>query len=530
MELYYQLRGPRLVSSKIEVVTLPASTSAIRQLPETFQNSLGRCIDVSEEPLLLGPCKRIDLTNKFSVSSIVDLQIELTEALKVRPLKNLSTEELLYSGTQSVFKELNYRDLLSKSKGIDSDKILVLLSYDYQTGPLLTTPFGPMHQSDVFLNFLANLVEGRHLVKGTIWQQIALCAATIVITSYFVYSLPTAITLIYLAGLFVFLILASFISFETLDLQILIAAPFLSAIVTYLLGVSDRLDRRDRSEWSIEREKESLRRLDEMRNNFLSLISHDLKTPIAKIQSIVERLMNAPANSPDSLKSDDRNVELQKILSANNEMHKNISSLLLLSRIEAQQFQLKREPTALNELLESVADGLEELLLQKKIKLVKELEPQFLVAMDQTLIREVASNLIGNAIKYSPDGAEITLRCGDQENDQSLVPPQPSVWFEVRDSGPGIPHTEQGRVFEKFFRGSNENAPVDQPIQGSGLGLYLSAFFVERHQGQIMLFSQTAKDPTPDPDSDPENSSEYFKSGETGTVMRVALPQESLYD
>jgi len=316
--------------------------------------------------------------------------------------------------------------------------------------------------------------------------------------------------------------LTSFILFDALSLQLLVAAPFISAIVTYLLGVSDRLDRRDRSEWSIEREKESLHRLDEMRNNFLSLISHDLKTPIAKIQSIVDRLIL----SCENLSPAERQTEFQKILAANQDLHKNISSLLLLSRIEAQEFQLKREPTALNELLESVIQDLEELMREKNIQLIREIEPQFLVDMDQALIREVATNLIGNAIKYSSENGTIIVRCGDQENDQSLLPPQSSIWFEVQDRGPGIPTAEQRRVFEKFFRGSNEYFPADQPVHGSGLGLYLSSYFVERHNGKISLYSRSAKDPI----SDEVAALGYFKDAETGTVMRVALPQESLYD
>jgi two-component system, OmpR family, phosphate regulon sensor histidine kinase PhoR len=517
LEFEYQLRGARPLSEQILLVSVPTVTS-IRALPESFAISAPKCIDITDEAFLLSPCKRIDLSNKFSVSSISDLQIELSDAFNLKTRKIVSAEQLLYSGRSSIFRQIELEEFTKMLP--DPNSFVVLVSSNFRNGPLLSTPMGLMNQTDVFLNYLANLIEGRFLKRGTLASQAALSIAAITLTSYFVYFLPTAITLIYLLGLFVFFLLCSFISFETFDFQLLIAAPMLSSVFTYILGVSDRLDQRDRFEWSLLREKESLLRLDEMRNNFLSLISHDLKTPIAKIQAISERLLQEPAFGPE------QRGEIEKILTANKEMFRNISSLLLLSRIEAQEFQLRREPTDLTALLSEAVNSHEALAERRKVKITKEFDPLFLVDMDQALIREVASNLLGNAIKYSPEGSVIVVRCGDLDNDQALSPPQPSVWFEVQDAGPGIPLKEQRQVFEKFFRGANEHAPAEQPIQGSGLGLYLSAFFVEKHNGKISLFSRSNQDGEPSA----EDARNYFRKGESGTVMRVALPQDSLYD
>ncbi len=521
LELSYQLRGPRQLSEYVLVIEMP-SVGFARTLPESFSQRAKKCVDITEESLLLSPCKRIDLSNKFSVGSIVDLQIELSDTLDLKQRELLSSDQLLYSGKSSDFRHMEFQEFLELEADMSEDVLVVLVSKNFRSGPQLNTPMGTMTQTDVLLNFLANLVEGRTLKNGTLLQQSALSIAAITLTSYFVYFLPTAITLIYLLGLFLFLILCSFISFETFDFQLLIAAPMLSSVMTYILGVSDRLDQRDRSEWSLNREKESLLRLDEMRNNFLSLISHDLKTPIAKIQAISERLIQ---DSKHAL-SEDQKREIEKILAANKEMFKNISSLLLLSRIEAQEFHLRKEPTDLTTLLTEVVQSHEALADRKHVKIVKEFDPLFLVDLDPTLMREVAGNLLGNAIKYAPENSQVFVRCGDQENDQALVPPQPSVWFEIRDQGPGIPEGDRKKVFEKFFRGANELAPKDQPVQGSGLGLYLSSFFVEKHNGKISLFSKSFQDS----DSSTTSERHYFHEKETGTVMRVALPQDSLYD
>jgi signal transduction histidine kinase len=111
----------------------------------------------------------------------------------------------------------------------------------------------------------------------------------------------------------------------------------------------------------------------------------------------------------------------------------------------------------------------------------KELAPLYPIQIDVTLITRVISNLVENAIKYSPMNATVKVKTWDDEN---------WVYTEISDNGPGIPADELENIFEKFYRIKND---ANHSIKGTGLGLYLVKYFVELHGGTIEVQSVTGE-------------------------------------
>jgi signal transduction histidine kinase len=216
--------------------------------------------------------------------------------------------------------------------------------------------------------------------------------------------------------------------------------------------------------------------------------------------------------------SEAQSQALHRIVSANGQLQRSIASLLLLSRIEARQFELKKEPTDLDQLLKSVVDQNRPIALDRNISIEIDSEPLFLVELDPSVIRELLNNLIDNAIKYAPPASQIVLRLGESENCPELSPPAPGVWIEVQDQGLGIPVEDRKRILGRFIKGSNQNLAPDQSVQGTGLGLYLCSFFAEQHGGQLSVHSRVPG----------ENATSLthpsLEDSASGTLVRVVLP------
>jgi signal transduction histidine kinase len=239
-----------------------------------------------------------------------------------------------------------------------------------------------------------------------------------------------------------------------------------------------RLAYQENRQWRSLKQTQYLRELDEMKTNFLSLVSHDLKTPIAKIQAGVERLGR-------ELNLTERQQELlQSIENSNNELKNYILSILNLSRIESQQVILNKKSNDINLLIQKTLKRLRPLAQQKSITIEERLETLFSVECDEDLMRQVLANLIDNAIKYSPPQSQVIVSSTEEKG---------SVRVLVKDSGPGIPKDQLPKMFRKFSRISN---PSTKPVSGSGLGLYLSKFFIEMHGGSIRVESEEGKGTT----------------------------------
>ncbi len=225
-------------------------------------------------------------------------------------------------------------------------------------------------------------------------------------------------------------------------------------------------------QWRSLKEAQYLRELDQMKTNFLSLVSHDLKTPIAKIQAVVERLRR-----DSGLNQEQRLELLESIDASNQELKHYITSILNLSRIESQKVILNKKSNDINLTVREVLRRLRPIAGAKQIQFEEDLEPLFSVEYDDELIRQVLGNLVDNAVKYSQPGSKVSIRTREETG---------FIRVDVQDSGQGIPAAQLPYMFTKFYR---FRRPLNEKVKGTGLGLYLAKYFIELHGGTIRLKS-----------------------------------------
>jgi signal transduction histidine kinase len=214
------------------------------------------------------------------------------------------------------------------------------------------------------------------------------------------------------------------------------------------------------------------READEIKSTFVSVISHELKTPVSLIQGYAETLLRKDAHWDPRT----RQESLQVILEEADRLNHLIDNLLDASRLEAGRLPLEMEQVALDALARRVA---ERFRTQTDIHDIAIDFPSDFATVrgDPRRLEQVLNNLLSNAIKYSPQGGRIEVS-GRYNPDEVIV--------TVTDQGVGIPFEEQPRVFERFFRGSRER---HQSTPGAGLGLYLAKSIVEAQGGRIWVDS-----------------------------------------
>jgi two-component system sensor histidine kinase KdpD len=203
-----------------------------------------------------------------------------------------------------------------------------------------------------------------------------------------------------------------------------------------------------------------------LRTSLLTSLSHDLRTPLAGIESAAGGLLeDGAAPSPE------RRRELaQTILEESRRMNRMVANLLDMVRLESGALQVQKEWQPLEEVIGLALIRLDELLAGRQV--ITTLQPDLpLVPIDGLLIEQVIVNLVENALEYAPGGTpiEISAQAGPQV-----------VTVEVADRGPGLPAGEENRIFEKFYRTREQT-----PGGGAGLGLTISRGIVEGHGGRI---------------------------------------------
>ena len=213
-----------------------------------------------------------------------------------------------------------------------------------------------------------------------------------------------------------------------------------------------------------------LKELDRIKSEFVSTVSHDLRSPLTAVMGYVELLDRVgPINEQQRIFIQRVQVSLQNITSLINE-------LLDLGKIEA-GFDTYRELVDFGALVRFVADELRLKAEEKTQRLNITIEPNLptLLASPPRL-QQVTENLIGNAIKYTPVGGRVDVHVFQEEQ---------QVILQVSDNGPGIPPADQPYIFDKFYRASN----VPDDVPGSGLGLAIVKSIVEAHDGRVWVES-----------------------------------------
>jgi two-component system OmpR family sensor kinase len=215
----------------------------------------------------------------------------------------------------------------------------------------------------------------------------------------------------------------------------------------------------------------------ERQRQFTADASHELRTPLTIIS------LEAGYALAGERPVQEYQRTLGVILNENEYMVHLVNDLLILSRMDAGQTSLKHEPCDLSDLTVDVAERLTALARRRGVTIEFTDLPETPLQGDRQLLTQMISNLLENAIKYSPEGSgRVELATGmDGE----------TVWFRVADHGPGIPMEHQAHIFERFFRvdtARNHNEGGETPT-GSGLGLAIVKWIVEAHRGEIQLTS-----------------------------------------
>jgi PAS domain S-box-containing protein len=216
------------------------------------------------------------------------------------------------------------------------------------------------------------------------------------------------------------------------------------------------------------------RRIDASKSEFMSLASHQLRTPLTAIRWIFGKLSRL---SPDKFTDDERKL-LTEGRNATKRMASTIDTMLAISRIEAGQVQLRLDDSNVYEILQEVREQFRESAHEKNLTLALDCPMHIFLVTDVNLLREVLRNIVSNAIKYTPEHGTITLTGTDDDS---------GIHIKVSDTGFGIPEDQKRRIFTKFFRGSNV---VDLETEGTGLGLYLVHLIVTILGGTITFTSE----------------------------------------
>ena len=218
-----------------------------------------------------------------------------------------------------------------------------------------------------------------------------------------------------------------------------------------------------------------LKKLDKAKSEFISIASHQLRTPLSAIKGYISMMLEKSYGKPPTKMEE----PLENIYASNERLIKLVNDLLNVSRIESGRMEMNFEKVALDEIITSVIEELKGAADKKSIYLKFEKPERWLpkVLVDRDKIRQVIMNVIDNAIRYTNDGG-ITIKLKTQNSKLKTI---------ISDTGEGMAKEEISHLFESFSRGT---AGTRFWTEGAGLGLYVAKKFVELHKGKIWAESK----------------------------------------
>ncbi|MBD5161288.1 MAG: cell wall metabolism sensor histidine kinase WalK [Oscillibacter sp.] len=215
------------------------------------------------------------------------------------------------------------------------------------------------------------------------------------------------------------------------------------------------------------------RKNEEMRKEFVANVSHELRTPLTNVRSYAETLRDM-----EDISRETENGFLDIIISETDRMTRIVQDLLTLSRLDSGRAELSMVRFSLFEAIESVCRAVELEAQRRGHTLVRQYGDTLPMIMgDRSRLEQVMMNVVGNSIKYTPDGGTITVDAGVRDR---------NVWIEVSDTGIGIPKKDRERIFDRFYRVDKARS---RESGGTGLGLSIAREIVLRHHGAIGLTS-----------------------------------------
>lgn len=263
--------------------------------------------------------------------------------------------------------------------------------------------------------------------------------------------------------------------------------PYPQIIHSEITSVTDK-DGKELGKVATLRDVTKERQLDKMKSDFVSVVSHELRTPLAAMRGATENLLDEITGDINALQKEclstiKRNIERLSRL---------INDLLDISKMEAGMFELILKPYSLSVLIDDAVSLFEEQAKQACIVINKIFVCELpMINLDGDKITQVITNLVGNAIKFTPAGGEVTIKAfpvigkSDEEGD--------CVQVDVIDTGIGIAPPDLERVFDKFYQVTSRKG---HKAKGTGLGLTITKGIIEKHGGRIWASSEFGKGST----------------------------------
>jgi len=240
--------------------------------------------------------------------------------------------------------------------------------------------------------------------------------------------------------------------------------------------VEERTKELRESERKLREQNIELKKIDEIKNDFITMATHELKTPLISISGYTEYIQTKHKESLDELNPEINN-DLQVVQKNIARLQKLMDQLLDVMKIESHKIELNKERVNVNNIIQNCIEELS--YLYKNHELILDIEDGIILNVDSERIFEIFSNLLSNAVKFTPNNGKIKIS-GYRKDERYYL-------FSVKDSGIGLNPEELGNLFKKFelvreYSGENY-------MKGTGLGLYISNGFVEAHGGKIWATS-----------------------------------------
>ena len=265
-------------------------------------------------------------------------------------------------------------------------------------------------------------------------------------------------------------------------------------VATATMDLQQRVQDLDQAREELQTSYEKLSELDKLKSQFLSIASHELKTPITAMSGFVQiavrrvkRRLAAGQPPADEWKKDETTLleQLEVVQRQTGKLARLVDELLDVSRIESGRLELRVTDVDLPELVAEVMRRHQLMTTKHELRLSYDPDGKLDVPADRDHLEQVLNNLIGNAMKYSPDGGAIEVdvsRLGAHE-----------IELRIADHGIGIQPEELARVFGLFYRSPDRLA---RDVGGMGLGLFITKEIVDRHKGRIWADSEVGKGTT----------------------------------
>ena len=253
------------------------------------------------------------------------------------------------------------------------------------------------------------------------------------------------------------------------------------AHLSMILDITDRKEAEEKlkeSELKLREQNIELKNLDEIKNDFITMAAHELKTPLISISGYTEYILTKHEDRLNEI-----TPEIKKdltIVQKNIKRLQNLMDQLLdVMKIESKKIKLIKHPMNVKKIINNCIDELSYIIQEKNHNLVINVDEEIILNIDSERFFEIISNLLSNAVKFTPKNGTIEISAG-QKDDNYL--------FKVKDNGIGLKADELGKLFQKFQKVREYSG--ENYIKGTGIGLFISKGFVEAHGGKIWATSE----------------------------------------